>query len=329
MVIRNLRQEPGDLRPMMALLKALWKLRPPGEPEAPGARLIRRWREKRLLARLERDWPGGMVLHRTGDLVHVPSPLDARGRHALLHPPRIHPAVLGFLQSGAVVIDVGANLGEWTVPFARKVGPAGRVLAIEPAPRSAAALEATLAANALRQTEIIRCAIGGDDGVAQFAVPVVTSARTDTGTARVGPACAGHDALQVPLRSLDSLAAERDLARLDLIKIDVEGHERRVLDGAAAILDRHRPVLVMETGHEAGGDRAAIRDRLAGLGYRMLGILLDYGMASADWPAYTALDPPFCAGDAHNLLLVPDGVIPRVSEGEPVPRRGRGPSRRS
>jgi len=62
---------------MMALLKALWKLRPPGEPEAPGARLIRRWREKRLLGRLERDWPGGLVLHRTGDLVNVPSPLDA------------------------------------------------------------------------------------------------------------------------------------------------------------------------------------------------------------------------------------------------------------
>jgi len=105
---------------MMALLKALWKLRPPGEPEAPGARLIRRWREKRLLGRLERDWPGGLVLHRTGDLVNVPSPLDARGRHALLHPPHVHPAVLGFLQPGSVVIDVGANLvvaaGEGTQP---------------------------------------------------------------------------------------------------------------------------------------------------------------------------------------------------------------------
>jgi hypothetical protein len=38
----------------------------------------------------------------------------------------------------------------------------------------------------------------------------------------------------------------------------------------------------------------------------MLGILLDYGMAAADWPAYEALKPPFSAGDAHNLLLVPD-----------------------
>jgi FkbM family methyltransferase len=213
------------------------------------------------------------------------------------------------------------------VPFARKVGPAGRVLAIEPAPRSAAALESTLAANALAQAEIVGCAIGDHDGVAQLAVPVVTSARTDTGTARIGPACAGHDALQVPLRSLDSLVVERDLPRLDLIKIDVEGHERRVLDGAAAILDRHRPVLVVETGHEADEDRAAIHDRLAGLGYRMIGILLDYGMASADWPAYVALNPPFRAGDAHNLLLVPDTVSSQVSEEEPVPRRARGPSR--
>jgi FkbM family methyltransferase len=291
---------------MMALLKALWKLRPPVEPETPGARLVRRWREKRLLACLEREWPGGFALHRTGDLVYVPSPLDARGRHALLHPPRVHPAVLGFLQPGSVAIDVGANLGEWTVPLARKVGAVGRVIAIEPAPRSAAALEATLAANAFRQAEVVRCALGDHDGTAEFAVPVVTSARTDTGTARIGPACAGYDAMLVRLRSLDSLAAERNLTRLDLIKIDAEGHERRVLDGAASILVRHRPVLVIETGHEADGDRAAIHDRLAGLQYRMLGILLDYGMASADWPAYVAIDPPFRLGDAHNLLVVPD-----------------------
>jgi FkbM family methyltransferase len=291
---------------MMALLKALWKLRPPDEPEAPGARLIRRWREKRLLERLARDWPGGFALHRTGDLVYVPCPLDARGRHALLHPPHVHPAVLGFLQPGSVAVDVGASLGEWTVPLARSVGAAGRVIAIEPAPRSAGALEKTLAANALRHAEIVGCAIGDRDGIADFAVPVVTSVGTDTGTARIGPACTGYEALRVPLRSLDSLAAQRGLDRLDLIKIDVEGHERQVIDGAAAILDRCRPVLVIETGHEAEGDRPAIHARLRRLGYRMLGILLDHGMAAADWPAYVSLEPPFRAGDAHNLLLVPE-----------------------
>ena len=206
------RNEPGDLRAMMALLKALWKLRPPGEPEAPGARLVRRWREKRLLARLEHGWPGGFALHRNGDLIYVPHPLDARGRHALLHPPRVHPAVLAFLKPGAVAIDIGANLGEWTVPFARAVGAAGRVLAIEPAPRSAAALEATLAANALRQAAVIRCAAGDRDGTAEFAVPIVTSARSDTGTAGIGPALPGQEGLRVPLRALD-LAGHRTRLR--------------------------------------------------------------------------------------------------------------------
>jgi FkbM family methyltransferase len=300
------KSHPADLREMMALLKGLWKLRPPDEPEAPGARLIRRWREKRLLARLERGWPGGFTLHRTGDLVYVPHPLDARGRHALLHPPRVHPAALAFLSPGAVAIDIGASLGEWTLPLARTVGAMGRVLAAEPAPRNAAALEATLAANALRQAEVIRCAVGDHDGSTEFAVPIVTSARTDTGIARLGPAGAGYERLSVCLRSLDSLAAERELDRLDLIKIDVEGHERQVLDGAQAVLARYRPALVIETGHEAEGDRPAISDRLRGGGYRMLGILLDHGMAEADWDAYIAIEAPFRQGEAHNLLFVPE-----------------------
>ena len=291
---------------MMTLLKALWKLRPPGEPEPPSARLVRRWREKRLLARLEYDWPGGFTLHRTGDLVYVPTPLDARGRHALLHPPRAHPGVLGFLHPGAVVIDIGANLGEWTLPFARAVGPGGRVIAIEPAPTNATGLEATLAANALHQAEVFRCAIGDRDGHVDFAVPIVTSAQTDTGTARIGPAPCGHQALQVPLRSLDSVTAERRLDRLDLIKVDVEGYERQVIIGAAALLDRFRPVLVIETGHEREGDREVIHEHLCGLGYRVVGIPLDYGMARADWQSYVQVRPPFRAGDAHNLLLVPE-----------------------
>jgi FkbM family methyltransferase len=295
----------GDLRPLMALLKALWKLRPPGGPEPTGARLVRRWREKHLLAQLEREWPGGFALHRNGDLVYVPHPLDARGRHALLHQPTVHPSVLTFLNPGGVAIDVGANLGEWALPFARRVGPSGRVLAIEPALRAAAALDKTLSANALSQAQVIRCAIGDHDGTVEFVVPIVTSVRVDTGTARIGPVLAGHEALKVGLRSLDSLLPEHRLDRIDLVKIDVEGHERQVLDGARASLARFRPVLVLETGHEADGDRQAIHDLLGSLGYRMLGLLLDFGMAEADWPAYVAVDRPFRPGDAHNLLLVP------------------------
>ena len=296
--------EGEDLRPLMAQLKALWKLRPPGGPEPPAARLVRRHREKRLLRRLERDWPGGFALHRTGDLVYVPAPLYARGRQSLLHSPRAHPAALAHLRAGSVAIDVGASLGEWTVPLARAVGPSGRVVAIEPIPSNCAALTKTLAANALNQVEALCCALGERDleDVA-FAVPIVGSAGDDTGTAHLGPAGGGEQAIRVALRRLDGLVAERRLDRIDLIKIDVEGYERRVLEGAAASIERFRPALVLETGHEGEGDRRAIHDRLARLGYRPIGILLDFGMADADWPGYLAARPPFRAGDAHNLLL--------------------------
>jgi FkbM family methyltransferase len=296
--------DPGDLRRLMRLLKALSNLRPPGAPEPPAARRWRRWRERRLLVRLEREWPGGFARHRSGDLVYVPAPLDARGRRALLHPPAAHPAALARLMPGAVAIDIGANLGEWTLPFAAAVGRGGRVLAVEPAPRSAAALAKTLAANALGQAELIRVAAGDRDGIVEFAVPLVTSARSDTGTAHIGPAMTGHETVQVAVRRLDTLVAERRIERIDLVKIDVEGHERRVLDGGAVALARFRPALVIETGHEAEGDRVLIQDRLERLGYRMLGILLDHGMADADWPAYRTAAPPFRRGEAHNLLFV-------------------------
>ncbi len=101
-------------------------------------------------------------------------------------------------------------------------------------------------------------------------------------------------------------SASAGFERIDLIKIDVEGHERPVLDGTATALARFRPALVIETGHESEGDRAAIHERLAALGYRILGILIDHGMADADWPAYRTVAPPFRSGEAHNLLLVPE-----------------------
>ena len=168
--------DTGDLRPLIALLKALWRLRPPGGTEPTGARLVRRWREKRLLAQLERKWSGGFC-----------APSERR--------PRLCAA---------------------TARYAR--------------------------------------------------------------TARA--------------------------ATSDLVKIDVEGHERQVLDGARASLALFSPVLVLETGHEADGDRQAIHDLLGGLGYRMLGLLLDFGMAEAGWPAYVAVDRPFRPGNAHNLLFI-------------------------
>jgi len=83
-------EAPTDLERLRRLLKALWRYRAPTAPGDIFARLAHRARRQALLARLERDWPRRRVQHVTGDFVTVPHPLDARGRHCLLHPPAAH-----------------------------------------------------------------------------------------------------------------------------------------------------------------------------------------------------------------------------------------------
>src|SRR5215469_8128409 len=132
-----------DLDTMRRLLKALWRYRNGHIEGGVIARLHYRWRRGALLSRLASEWPGGAVLHESGDLVYVPRPLDARGRAALLYPPRAHAAALACLPRGGVALDIGANLGEWTLPLARAVGGGGRVVAFEPLTVAAKALAET------------------------------------------------------------------------------------------------------------------------------------------------------------------------------------------
>lgn len=287
------------------LLKALSRWRTPELSAGILARLLRRSRRRALLARLDAEWQAGFVLHDTGDLIFVPTPLDARGRHCLLYPPSLHGAVRAVLKAGSVAIDIGASLGEWAVPLARAVGPDGRLFAFEPQPLAARALEATLRINNLRQASVIEAAVSDRVGVQHLAVPDVTSSAVDTGRAHIGSIKPGETASSVRSVTLDTFIDEARLDRLDLVKIDVEGCERAVLDGARSTITRLRPVIVMETGHETAADRARIATMLCDAGYEIIGMLLDHGIAPASWEAYATATTPCIPGEIHNMLILP------------------------
>jgi FkbM family methyltransferase len=150
---------------------------------------------------------------------------------------------------GATVVDVGANAGVFATRAARAVGPTGRVLAVEPNRDAADRLEQNARQNGLgRRVSIHRVALGEHDGTAQLIVGRNTTTGrienedSDPQERRDKP---GTD---VPLRRLDSLAAECGISTVDLIKVDVEGREAEVLAGAAATLGSTRRVVMEVSG---------------------------------------------------------------------------------
>jgi FkbM family methyltransferase len=179
------------------------------------------------------------------------------------------------LKPGMVLVDVGANDGYYTLFAARRVGPAGRVVSVEPSSRERGHLERNLARNNLGNVSVVPSALGATAGVADL----LLAHGVHTGHNTLGSFA--HDDVvpasveRVPLETLDTVAARLGLPRIDVIKIDVEGGETNVIAGARGVLTSMRPLLMMEVSDSAlraqGSSEASLLDMLRReLGYEVL-----------------------------------------------------------
>jgi FkbM family methyltransferase len=134
-----------------------------------------------------------------------------------------------FLRDGSIAIDVGANIGDLTVPLARAVGESGKVYAIESHPENFNILCANLALNSLRNVRPLN-------------VFVATSDDVDTGSPSWGKFAYVSERWSTQFLALDSL----ELNSCDLIKIDVDGKELEILKSGEMLIERHRPILYFE-----------------------------------------------------------------------------------
>ena len=153
--------------------------------------------------------------------------------------------VEGFLRSGMVVIDVGAHHGFYTLLASEKIGPAGRVLAFEPSPRERKKLRRHLKLNQCSNVKIWDCALGREAGNADLFV--IDGVQTGCNSLRPPNAMQPTKTLPVRVASLDECLEREGIEHVDFIKMDVEGAEMEVLNGATRLLDRQpRPVLLCE-----------------------------------------------------------------------------------
>jgi FkbM family methyltransferase len=217
---------------------------------------------------------------------------------------------------GDVIFDIGANIGAHTLGLARCAGPEGRVFAFEPTDFAFAKLKRNLALNPELElrTRSYQILLASDPGAALPAK--IYSSWPLAGDEPVHPKHRGRlsttsDAL---VDTVDGFVTREGIARLDLIKIDVDGNEYPVLKGAIRTLARFGPTLVMELSPYVHAEQ---NQSFAAL----IELLRDLGYSLQDASTWRSL--PLRADDLERLI--PDGaginVIARPGEGYEGKRR--------
>lgn len=178
-------------------------------------------------------------------------------------------AVRQFVSPGDTVIDIGANLGVYALSLARCVGPAGRVIAFEPTSAVAELLRRSAALNHFSHLRVDGRAVGASSGTACLKLsdrPELNEIVPTLG-ADAGPD-PGEEVEQVSVISLDQWSAEQsDLAALSLIKIDAEGQEQAIIQGARQMLQQHSPLILYEVQNPSGNGFDNVQE-FAQLGYQ-------------------------------------------------------------
>lgn len=150
--------------------------------------------------------------------------------------------LLSNIKSNAVCFDVGANVGYYTLLMAKNA-PEGSVHAFEPVPLNHHLLSASMLINGYENISINRMALGASDGVIEFSQSSdgAYSSIYDVGRKRE------KKKISVPITTIDHYVEKNKIRRIDVMKVDVEGAEKMVLDCAKNIMSNRemRPTLVM------------------------------------------------------------------------------------
>ena len=163
--------------------------------------------------------------------------------------PRITYLLGKLLGPGDKVLDIGANVGWFTMNAAKLVGSGGQVHSFEPQPRLAAALRASVVLNEFSQVKVHDYALSDCD--TEMTLHVQDG---NLGMASLlAPAHGSFTMQTVPVRNAANALGELHLGTLRLMKLDVEGHEAVVLNACKALFDQTPPEIVMFESNGEGG----------------------------------------------------------------------------
>lgn len=179
-----------------------------------------------------------------------------------VHEPEVLERIASDLKEGMTFLDIGPNVGYYTLLAAKCVGTSGKVVALEPDPGVLAVLKWNVEINGVDNVQVVHGAASESCGRAKLG-------RARSSSYSTGLYCADAvDWIDVPRYSLDALINELGIGAVDLIKLDVEGAELEAIEGMSQILKVNRPRVIMEL-HDRpdGAETQAVVQKLKRAGY--------------------------------------------------------------
>jgi FkbM family methyltransferase len=195
------------------------------------------------------------------------------------------------------MMDVGANLGLYTLLASRLMPSDGQIVAFEASPIEHAKLAWTILRNKLANVEVIHAAVSDALGTATIYQSLAGAGALNR-LDRPAKTSGEWEPTKVSMTTIDAWAATHGKIPIDLLKIDVEGHELPVLVGAQSLIRNWRPLILIEVNAARASARSAPReiwDHLVGINYRWFAIQ----------PGASTLTPVEEPGTAINFLAVP------------------------
>lgn len=171
-----------------------------------------------------------------------------------------------WIQPGMTVIDVGANVGVYTFSAAKRVGRMGCVIAVEPFSGCVSCLEETRRLNQMDWVKVVSGAASNHDGTAYLSLSSASELNELIPQAK-SLEKPPESAEQVNCFTLDGLCDRQGIKKVDLLKIDAEGHELAVLAGSEKILSQSQPVILYENIAGRQGSNPAVTHHLRNHGY--------------------------------------------------------------
>lgn len=160
-----------------------------------------------------------------------------------IHEPLTTHLISEEIKSGMTVIDIGSNIGYYAILESRLIGKLGKIFSIEPSPINFELLKENLELQDEKNFELYNLAIGDKNEEIEFLVSKKSNwSKIKEKTDIIGE----NEVIKVFSKTLDEFCEQNKIESIDLIRMDVEGYEFNIIDGAKKTLKKFKPTIMME-----------------------------------------------------------------------------------